>query len=457
MPLLRRADWAFLIVCGVAATIVATLWGLGALAGQAAPDTASYLGTTAAEQPWGEMRHPLYGAFAEWLGASGEATGYVAIAQAGLHVFAGLTLYIAARLGGLRAISAALLSMAALLSQSGLFHLRLLVPESPAISVLLLAFAGVLAASRSRGAYWLLLIPVTLAVGIAYLLRPTFLPAIIALPLLWLIFARRNGQGRCVARAGLLLVVLTLPFVVQSGIRLRAVNDFNIVSFGGYQMSGLAGLMLTPETLARLPSDVQPTAQAILDLRHAAEAAGRVQPTPRNSAGERSFVSAALGYFDIYARTYDDLLGEIVNLRQPHETWVAFNKRLMAFSVATVSASPLQWTAWVAGATARLAGRSIVTNAMALISMIAFCVLAVPATLRRSGLGPSGSDIAPVFLVALAWLAATSPLIVLVTFPATRYIDTGAVLLPAVPAVLAAALIEGLWFGRPAGGTSGAA
>jgi hypothetical protein len=35
-------------------------------------------------------------------------------------------------------------------------------------------------------------------------------------------------------------------------------------------------------------------------------------------------------------------------------------------------------------------------------------------------------------------------LIVLVTFPATRYIDSAALLLPAIPAALGLAMIEGL-------------
>ena len=65
--------------------------------------------------------------------------------------------------------------------------------------------------------------------------------------------------------------------------------------------------------------------------------------TPLNSVGERSFVSAALGYFDIYARSHDDLLyGEIIGLKRADETWVAFNGRLMSFSVATIAAVPLR-------------------------------------------------------------------------------------------------------------------
>lgn len=446
-----KAELPLLIVAGLAVVLVGVLWASGLLAGRAAPDTATYLASANSPDLWGEPRHPLYGALAIWLGATADAPGHVALAQTLLHVAAALAIYGGSRLAGLRSTSAALLGASALVSQSALLNLPLLVPEAAGTAFLLLAFAGVLAASRSGRLLWLLLVPVALAAAMAYLLRPAFLPAIIVLPVLFFVFAKRNGQRRHLVRAMILLVAIALPFLVQAGIRQRAVGDFNIVSYGGYQMSALAGFMLTPSSIARLPARVQATAQAILAARSTAEAEGRVAPTPRNSVGERSFMSAAIGYIDIYARTYDDFLREIAKLREPGESWVAFNKRLMAFSLATVVAAPQQWAAWIGGATARLVGRSLITNAVTLAALVVLCIVAVAATLRRSGFGPSGSDVAPIMVIALAWFAATASLIVVVTFPATRYIDTVGVLLPAVPAVLAVAMIEGLCYGTARG------
>lgn len=451
-----KAELPFLILVGLAIVLLGVLWASGVLAGRAAPDTASYLASARSPDPWGEPRHPLYGMLAIWLGATADTVGHIAMAQVLLHVAAALALYGGSRLAGLRPTGAALLSAAALVAQSALFNLPLLVPESAASAFLLLAFGGVLAASRSGRVLRLLLIPIAFAAAMAYLLRPAFLPAIAVLPALFFVFAKRNGQRRRLVHTIGLLVAITVPFLIQGGIRQRAVGDFNIVSYGGYQMSALAGLMLTPQTIAQLSARTQATAQAILAARSAAEAEGRVAPTPRNSTGERSFGSAAIGYFDIYARAYDDLLGEIVKLRRPDESWVAFNQRLMAFSLATVATAPLQWAAWIGGATARLVGRSFITNAVMLAALAALCISAVPATWRRSGFGPSGADVAPIVVIALAWFAATAPLIVVVTFPATRYIDTVSVLLPAIPGVLAAAMIEGFCC-RRAGEISGKA
>ena len=390
------------------------------------------------------MRHPLYGLLASWLGGSASAPGHVALIQALLHAAAALALFAGARTGGIGSIGALCLGLAALFSQSGLYHLRLLLPESPAITALIFAFAGVLAAANSLFAYRLLLLPIAVATALAYLLRPSFLPAIFAVPALWYVLALRNGQARRATRAILLFCLIAAPFVIQSAYRWKTVGDFNIVSFGGYTMSGMAGFMLSPEIVAALPDRVRPTAQAVMLARDAAEAAGRVARTPLNSAGERSFISAALGYFDIYARAYDDLVwGEINKLRAPGEDWVAFNQRLANFSFATIKAAPLRWASWVAGATSRLVGRMIVTDAPMMAALTLLLIVALAAFAQSTPFGAGAADLPAVCIIALAWLASTGPLVVLVAFPATRYIDTCAVLLPAVPALLAAAIIQG--------------
>jgi len=167
--------------------------------------------------------------------------------------------------------------------------------------------------------------------------------------------------------------------------------------------------------------------------------------TPLNSSGQRSFVSAALGYFDIYARGYDDFLhGVIDKQQQPDESWVAFNRRMMAFSLDAVMISPPRWAAWIAGATARLTGHMIVTNAIMLLALGALAAGLLFALVRRTGRIPACVGVGGVLLVAGAWVGATAPLTVLTTFPATRYIDTAATLLPAVPIVLTIAIVRGL-------------
>jgi hypothetical protein len=429
-----------LVLLAIAVCLIAALWALGLLTAQAAPDTAGYFASASGDL-WGSPRNPLYGWAARLLGAGPDSSGIVGVVQVALLVVAAFLLYFGAQAGGIGRAGAFFLAAAGLLSQSGLFHARLLVPEAPAISLLMMAFAGTLAASRGPSAFWRYIGPIALATGAAYLLRPSFLPAIFVVPFLWMVFAIRNGQQRIARAALLLLLTVASPFIVQSAIRWRAVSDFNIVSFGGYQMSPMAGFMLTPDLVAGLPAAVQPTGAAVLAARETAESAGRVARTPENSSGGRSFASAALGYFDIYARSYDGLLVEIAKLRRPDESWISFDRRLRDFSVATLMRVPDKWLAWVGGATARFVGHAIVSNATMLLACLALLVTSIIAAIWRGHLAVTARDLAPVCAVALAWLAATGPLIVLMTFPATRYIDTAGVLLAAIPATLAAAII----------------
>ena len=96
------------------------------------------------------------------------------------------------------------------------------------------------------------------------------------------------------------------------------------------------------------------------------------------------------------------------------------------------------------GATSRLVGRMIITNAAMLVALVVLFVVSVPAAMRRTQLGSTRADLMPVCVVALAWVASTAPLTVLMTFPATRYIETAALLIAAPPLLLAVALAEGL-------------
>lgn len=437
----ERDGWLLLLL--LAAVLLLVVLGVtGELSGGFTPDTQAYFTAAASPTPWSGPRSPFYGFVASRLGGSASTTGLVALVQALLHIASVLVLYGGARVAGIGRAAAFALAIAALFSQSDLYHLRLLTPESPANSFLLAGFGLTLAATQSRRALWRLFVPIVLLAGTGYLLRPTQLPAIAILPALYFVFAWRRGD-RAPLPAVALMLALALPFIAQSANRLRVVGDFNIVSFGGYQMSGLAAFMLTPDTVARLPEHVRPFAERVLERRGQAEATGEVPTIPLNSVGERSFVSATLGYFDIYARAYDNMLaGVIVPSLPPGESWVDSNKRLMEFARLTVLADPLRYAAWVGGATARLVGHAIATNVPMLIALALWFVLLVAAFVQRRSAPTEDGE--AVSLLALAWLVGNGALPVLVTFPAARYIDTAAILLPAIPLTLAIALMRAL-------------
>ena len=430
------SDRWFFAVIGIALATVTILSLTGWFAGATAPDTSGYFFDLHWPSLWGQQRHPLYSFMISIFGPYERATRAIATAQLVLHLLSCVLLYRGARSAGIGKTGAFSLAVSGVLAQVVLQNGRLVAPESPAISFLILAFAGTLAATTSRRAFNVWIVPVAVAIGIAYSLRPIMLPAIVTLPLLWLMLVWHRKDAHVILRAATMAGVLAIPFFGQAIIRLVAVDDFNIVSFGGFQMSAMAGYMLDDKVIASLPHNVRDTAQQILAVRNAAEADGRVMPTPLNSSGERSFISAAVGYYDIYARSYDTFLVGILALRAPGEAWVAFNQRLMRFAFATIRAAPLRWVAWVVGGTSRTLGRMVVTNAPMVLSTALFLLVWLRQMLRwpkQPRLGPN--DVSLVALVALAWTATCGPLGFLVTFPSARYIDTSALLLPAIPLV----------------------
>jgi hypothetical protein len=201
-------------------------------------------------------------------------------------------------------------------------------------------------------------------------------------------------------------------------------------------MSGMAGLMLTPSVVAQLPAEDRELAAQILAARERAEAQGHVAPTPANSTGQRSFPSAAAGYFDIYARTYDSLLqDEIERLERPDESWVEFDRRLGRLSFATIRVVPQDYAAWIVGASARLVGHMLVMNGPFVLACMGLLAALLRAFRRPASFGSldRAPDAGLLVLVVGIYILAAAPLAVLMTFPASRYIDTAAILLPALP------------------------
>ena len=445
---MSRSEWGWL---ALAALLTAAVLGAGdRYAPWLSPDTAGYLAVPPLPEGWGAPRHPLFG----WLLGllPGRDHAAVPLSQTVLFLLATMALHHALRSYGLSlragwSVTAALLGSNLLLLWHGAVH-----PEFPAVVLLLAALVCIVRAA-SGAAFWPYALGFGGSLGLAYVLRPSLLPAIVLLPLLQAGLARLRGEERILRKTVALVALAALPFLANSAVRWRAVGDFNIVSFGGYQMSGMAGLMLTPEIVAALPEDVRPLGRAILDARIAAEREGEVIATPLNSRGERSFASTALGYYDLYARTYDDLLQRRIMTLQGGESWVAFNGRLMRLSLATVRAAPGRYLAWVAGGTMRFTGRLLASNIAFALATGGFLAAYAAALWRRrlpvaEAAGPL--DVPALLCLVTVTVVAAGALTVVTTFPAARYIDTAGLFLPALPIYGLLSLIDALrWTGRP--------
>ena len=411
------------------------------------PDTAGYLNLGPFPGALAQPRVPLYGPLISLVDGGSGHFSLVPALQTAIFIGAAWFFVIELRRYGLSGLAVLSTAAALLFSNSLLLVGRWIHPELAAIASALLAFAGIVRLAGPKSRSWVILL-VLASAGFAYLLRPSFLPLIIVLPALYAGLRAVRGERPFTAWVAIIFLAAALPFLSFAGVRALALGDFSIVSFGGYQMSGMATLMLSQGVVARLPEPDRPLGARLLAARKAAEESGRAIGVPLNSSNQRSFVSAALSYFDVYARTYDQMLGLIRAQRHPGENWVAFNRRMMGFSLAVVRTAPLRYAAWVVGASQRLLGHTVIANLPLMLAVIVI-LIAWPVRLlryRTFRLSPAQPiDMPAMILLALAWLAAAGALTVLVTFPAIRYMDTANLLLAPIAIYWAVRMAVASW------------
>ena len=409
------------------------------------PDTASYVEAWLSTSPWGEPRHPLFGWLLDTL-PFGEKFNRFPIIMASLFFASVGYLHWSLRKIGLSLRASFSVTTALIWSNAFLIWHNAVHPEILALSMIFCAIAALNTLARG-GAFAPNIFVFTCALGTACMLRPSFLPCLLFFPALYTFLQAATMRSVRWRSAAAILLAAFIPFLANSTLRYFAVGDFNIVSFGGFQMVGMAGLIQTPEIEKLMPPDLQPFAHAIIKQRKEGEERGYILQTPLNSQGQRSFVSSALGYFDIYARTYDDLLYGIIRPLQGNEDWPSFNRKMMRFSLATVTAAPTEYLAWVGGAMSRAVGRMIVTNAPLALAVV-FLAALYPAVLfrgRQRALRAAGVYDLPILLCLTVFYTVSSIFLsVIVTYPASRYIDTAAIFLPALPIYAVMTLISAL-------------
>jgi hypothetical protein len=404
-------------------------------------DTVDYLTILGFPAMFDFHRAPYFGWIAWLLSFGGKSYAAIPAIQFAVHCAATWLFVAQLRRFGLSARAGLSVGAALLFANSVLTVTHDVHPESFAISAAVFAFAATLRLAEEPARWaWM---AVFAGSGVSYALRPSFLPLIVILPALFLCLRAVARRPRALARAMAILLVSALPFLGIGSLRYSLVGDFNIASFGGYVMSGTATLMLSDDIVARLPGDVKPLAAELLKARKAGEESGAFIGIPRNAEGARSYHSAALAYFDVFARTHDDILKITWAQLRDGERIVDYNRRMTRFSLAVFRAAPDRYAAWVVGASTRLFGRSFVTNLPAILAL-AVILLAWPWRLLTRGetIGhpASRADVPVLSVCAILWLAASAPLTVLIHAPANRFIETSS-LLVAAPLIYWASLL----------------
>jgi hypothetical protein len=422
------------VLAGLALTGHFTLWP--------SPDTPSYLAAAQAADPLGQPRIALYG----WLIGGligGRGAWLLPWLQAAFYL-AGLALLLRAlRRLGLSAAGRMAIGLALGGANMLLLWANAALPELAGHAALLIALAAAIDIAGGRAMAWRLAL-VAAAMALAWAFRPAFLPFVLLLPLLPILLPHPVSRRRVAGGVLGLFAACLLPFLAFSGLRSAREGDFNVVSFGGFQMSGMAALMLTPGIADRLPADMQGAARQIIVGRQALVASGAALAIPRNSAGQRRFASAAAGYFDILVRTHDAVLyGAVAKLRSAGESWVAFNARMQRLALAVIRAAPVDYAAWLAGATARLVGHALVLDAAFLLGSAALAVALAMRASRPRRVGPGlARDVAILGVLTGLYTLGDSVLIVAATIPAERYIDSAMLFLPAWPIYAAIRLCQ---------------
>jgi hypothetical protein len=419
-------------LAGFTALSVALLILAGRFTPQILPDTPGYLRIVGYPAVLLEPRTPLYGWIVAALDFGGPGHLAVPAFQVATYVAAVWLLVGQLRRYGLSPAATLSVGAALLLANAFLIDANWVHPELLSITCGILAVAATIALAGERPRQWGWPV-LCVAAGCAYVLRPSFLLLMVALPVLYLALRALRGGRLRIARAVAILVVSAAPFIGIATLRGVTVGDPNIVAFGGFAMSGMATLILSDETVSRLPDDIKPYAARVLAARRAGEESGRIIGIPLNSGEQRSFYSAALSYFDVLARTHDDMLYQIIApTRQPNESWVDFNRRLQRFSFAVVRASPDRFAAWVVGGFTRVVGHSLVTNLPAALAILAIAILW---SWRLFASGQIGvAPVAPLDLpvltvLAVLWFVGAGVLTMLMSAPSLRYIDTSNILL----------------------------
>lgn len=426
-------------LCIAAVLVGLLLFRQGKFEYRLTPDTPSYLLLVESSLTDGlnSSRTLGYPLFLKALRMVSQDYRAVTMAQYAVHVLSVLVFY-----GGLRRLqvppSAAGVAAAAILFSKSLFEL---VPEimtdSLSISLAVIAVSTlfyVLANPRNPAA-WCALI---LSTAATYHVRPAYLFLIPLLPLLgfWLralVLPRANFNGTVRLVFGLSAATL-VPLLAFCGLRLLFVGHFGLVSFGGYNIAGIAVQFVDDDLVRELPEGSQELARQVLARRETIE---NWEPPSDFYAMGRMYNPTV---WEICFPAAQDVEGDDA---------VRINQALNDLSRATIRRRPSRYVRWLAWAfregLASLAFLSVVNKpaqfcllVLILLQGVELLRRRVPSWTIREPLDESSTflPIHVLFWVALGFGLTKMMLVILVEPPLHRYITPATIFSPALFAVL---------------------
>ena len=423
------------VLCATMAIVFIALAISGGLVPVVSLDTPGHLAPwTWSGSIWGGRRGPLFGYLVAPFGE--DFTLYPAIVL-GLFFAVVYGLFRNLENFGISQRAALALTFPLLISNSLLRYAREIHVEFPAIILLLLSISLLIRLQDvGRRNVWRWLSYLT-ALGSSYLIRPSFLPFMVVMPILFSAMGHLRKKGWQPGASTIVLLLSIAPFLTVSTIRYHVVGDFNTVSFGGVNMTGLTSAMLSEEIIPKLAPDHRDLARNILSGRDALVSRGEICPMviDYDKKEERSFRRTARSYFDILANNFDEVLFKVVyQEKRPGESWVRFNQRMMGFCLDVVRAAPLDYAMWVVGAVRSTIGTATAHNFPFVLGLGA--LLSVYLYLLYFSELPKlrfpSLDVPVIVLITILTILGSGVLPVFVTYPIIRYVSTTALFLPSL-------------------------
>ncbi len=430
-PRSRFGGLAWLLLLAQMGVVAGWLGWTGKLRPQLVPDSPGYV-----DFPWhsprqalGHLRTPAYPAFLKVAGFLAAEQRAVPAAQMCFYFGAAALLFWALRQGtGATGVSLA--------AASGLLYANILHGYVSTVATDTLAAAAGIAAVALTIRFvarpsFLSAVGIAMAATAGWLVRPAYLFLVVLCPLLaWLVVrVRREGLPRAPGRIGLALRVLALtagPLLAYCTLRAAVVGQFGVVSFGGYNLVGVSGQFLTPADLDRLPAEVRPIAETVLDQRASAQ-----QPvSPYDNEPPLHYLRLETRYDHTIWNEFKPAAEKVVGVEP-----AAINPRLKTLGATLVRNHPRDYAVWLVKATRQGAKKltwDFLDNPVGLVtSLLLAAVLALTASLR--GFAGSWTDEVDwaafriLVLTTIAYAATSLAVVIPVCPPLGRFTDAAGV------------------------------
>ena len=301
-------------------------------------------------------------------------------------------------------------------------YLDIIQPDFLASALGLASLALLLLLVRRPGAAWVWP-ALGLAVAAGYHLRPAavflagLVPVLAGLLALW---ALRRRPGRALGLAAGTAALTLLPLLAFAGLRWGVVGHFGLVSFGGYNLAGMAACFTDPGLAAELEPPIGETARRT----YGARLRRGWQPMTGDDDPADFFPQYSDSIWDVAVQV---MKAQLSDEGAPQIDVVAINQRLTEFGRAVVAARPRLYLRWIGAA--MLYGLAQLDDDPWVLWPAALVALSLPFTWRRRS-GESSRPFVAVMALGPVYFAAYLVLVSLVSFPFARYHASTTLLLP---------------------------